>query len=261
MRRRSFSQLCSVCVVMLATIGIIGCHSGTPAQGPGQQRIGPDGQTLVWVPSGSFMMGSDDGPDDERPIHRVTLDGFWIGRCEVTNAQYRAFCNATGREFPASSNQGDDHPVGAVNWYDAQAYCAFYGYTLPTEAQWEYAARGPSVPTYPWGDEWDAQKCCNWANLGPGDRTFPVGSFPAGASWCGALDMAGNVWEWCADWYSETYYQVSPEWNPPGPESGESRVVRGDSWWSEDPRVAQRFDLPSGAEGNSFGFRVSTNVP
>ena len=261
MRLTHLCRFCVVSIVLLLIVGVLGCHSGTPGPGPGERMIGPDGQTLVWVPGGSFMMGSEDGPDDEQPIHRVTLDGFWIGRCEVTNEQYRAFCNATGREFPASSNQGDDHPVGAVNWHDAQAYCAFYGYTLPTEAQWEYAARGPAVPTYPWGDAWDAQKCCNWENLGPGDRTFPVGSFPAGASWCGALDMAGKLWEWCADWYSEAYYQVSPELNPAGPESGESRVLRGDSWWSEDPRVAQRFDIPAGAEGISFGFRVSVNFP
>jgi len=158
----------------------------------------------------------------------VTLDGFWICRHEVTNAQYRAFCNATGRLFPSDSNDGNAHPVVDVSWYDAQAYCDFYGYTLPTEAQWEYAARGPTSRVYPWGNEWDTQQCCNWDNRGPGGRTFPVGSFPWGY-------MAGNASEWSADLYSATYYQASPELNPPGPESGSIRALRGCSWYSANP--------------------------
>jgi formylglycine-generating enzyme required for sulfatase activity len=227
---------------------------------PGDETTGPDGQTLVWVPAGSFMMGSEDGLPDERPVHQVTLDGFWIGQCEVTNAQYAAFCDATGLDW--NPPEPGDHPVMHVNWYDAQEYCDYYGYTLPTEAQWEYAARGPAVPTYPWGNEWDAQKCCNWDNWGPGaDRTFPAGSFPAGESWCGALDMAGNVCEWCADWYSQTYYQVSPEVNPPGPESGTIRVCRGGSWYMpQGPDYCRTANRGGGTPqyGNDHtGFRVA----
>ncbi len=229
------------------------------------EMIGPDGQTLVWVPGGSLMMGSDDGLwDNEQPVHQVTLDGFWIGQCEVTEAQFLAFCITTGYGFPGCVGfdpQGDDHPVVCVTWYDAQEYCDYYGYSLPTEAQWEYAAAGPTSRTWPWGDTWDPQKCCNGGNRGPGGYTFPVGSFPAGASWCGALDMAGNVWEWCADWYSDTYYQISPELNPPGPESGSHRVLRGGSCNSLSPdnlRAAYRngYGVPS----NRFvyyGFRCS----
>ena len=112
----------------------------------------------------------------------------------------------------------------------AAAYCAHYVYVLPTEAQWEYAARGPDARTWPWGNLWDAGKCCNINNKGPGGTTFPVGSFAAGASWCGALDMTGNIHEWCADWYDEEYYQVSPELNPQGPDSGTHRVARGGFW-------------------------------
>jgi len=166
---------------------------------PGYKTTGADGQTLVWVPSGSFMMGGTVFPH-EQPIHEVTIEGFWIGQCEVTNAQYQVFCTATGRTFPLGSDQGDDHPVVDVSWDDAKAYCDHYGYALPTEAQWEYAARGPASSAYPWGDAWDLSRCCNYDNKGPGGRTYPVGSFPTGVSWCGALDMAGNVWEWCADW-------------------------------------------------------------
>ena len=215
-------------------IALLRCLVGLapwPIPCTGETTNGSDGQTLVWVGGGSFMMGSDEGLEQERPVHRVTMDGFWIGQCEVTNAQYRAFCDATGRTFPPESGEGDDHPVEYVNREDAWDYCQHYGYALPTEAQWEYAARGPAAPAYPWGDEWDEQKCCNWFNEGPTYRTFPVGSFPTGASWCGALDMAGNVWEWCADRYDPNYYDVSPELNPPGPqeEEGQPGVLRGGS--------------------------------
>ncbi|HCU35377.1 MAG TPA: hypothetical protein DGT21_07925 [Armatimonadetes bacterium] len=227
---------------------------------PGDETTGPDGQTLVWVPAGSFMMGSEDGLPDERPVHQVTLDGFWIGQCEVTNAQYRAFCDATGRAFPAWSTQGDPHPVVWVSWEDAQAYCDHYGYVLPTEAQWEYAAAGPDALTYPWGDEFDDQKCCNFDTKGPGGTTFPVGSFPAGASWCGALDMVGNVYEWCNDWYSATYYEVSPELNPPGPADGTKKVLRGGSYGNTNQRCRAAFrynyEYPNSiSEG--WGFRVA----
>ncbi len=229
---------------------------------PGQEMVGPDGQTLVWVPGGSFMMGSNTD-SDEQPIHRVTLDGFWIGQCEVTNAQYQAFCDATGRTSLEDSNQGGGQPVLYVGWSEAQAYCEYYGYSLPTEAQWEYAARGPDAWVYPWGNEWDAQKCCNWENWIRGDyRTYPVGSFPAGVSWCGALDMAGNVSERCADWYSATYYEVSPELNPPGPVGGAWRVCRGGSWYvPQGPdycRAAARDCCGSPEIGCDYcGFRVS----
>ncbi len=234
----------------------------------GDEMTGPDGQTLVWVPGGSLMMGRDDGWPDEQPVHQVTLDGFWIGQCEVTNAQYRAFCTATGHTFPDYTSwypyQGDDHPVVYVSWDDAQAYCDHYGYALPTEAQWEYASRGPGALQFPWGHSWDLWKCCNYFNTGPGGYTFPVGSFPAGASWCGALDMAGNVWEWCADWYSDTYYQISPELNPPGPGSGSYRVVRGGSWSLDLPRdgvhAASRGNYDPSRRSGNFGFRCSRGL-
>lgn len=220
----------------------------TPGTAAGQEVIGPDDGTYVWVPAGEFMMGSEDW-GDERPVHRVRLtEGFWLSKCEVTNAQYRRFCEATGREFPSDSDQGPDHPVGCVSWEDATAYCDHYGLRLPTEAQWEYAARGPRAREYPWGDDWDATRCCNRENTGPGDRTYPVGSFPTGASWCGAQDLAGNVWEWCGDWYDGEYYRGSPEEDPEGAQQGQHRVARGGGF---DPgaiccRSAGRFrDVPT----------------
>ncbi len=234
-----------------------------PGSSAGDEIVGPDGGVYVWVPPGSFMMGSDDGSDSEKPVHRVQLDGFWLGKHQVTNAQYRAFCDATGRAFPAKSDQGDDHPVVWVNYHDAQAYCEHHALGLPTEAQWEYAARGPENRVYPWGDEWAPENLCWLRKKGPGGKTFPVGSFPAGASWCGALDMAGNVWEWCADWYSATYYQFSPELNPRGPESGAARVSRGGSWYylSDDCRGADRADSGPSCSVSHCGFRCAIAVP
>ncbi len=261
-------RLCAVSVVLLA-VGIIGCHSSDPLRQPidggtqpGEQRIGPDGQTLVWVPGGSFMMGSEN-EDFEGPVHQVTLDGFWIGQCEVTNAQYRAFCNATRRQFPPESKRGDNHPVVSVTWDDAQAYCDHYGYSLPTEAQWEYAAGGAESLIYPWGNEWIPGNLCWRGNPGPEADTFPVGSFPAGASWCGALDMAGNLWEWCADWWTFDYYQSSPELNPAGPETGESRTLRGGSWSNVSYycRSACRSNPARPLAWFHYGFRVSRSVP
>ncbi len=219
---------------------------------PGEETIGPDGQTFVWVPGGSFMMGSAAGREDEAPVHQVTLDGFRIGKHEVTNDAYAAFLNDAQ---PADVSQWLDidswdcgivffegvyqakaqlgqHPVVMVTWHGAVAYCEHYGYRLPTEAEWEYAAAGPGARVYPWGNEWDGGKCCHWGNRGPLGETFAVASFPAGVSWCGALDMAGNVWEWCSDWYSATYYTQSPAANPTGPDGGGDRVLRGGSWYN-----------------------------
>ena len=189
-------------------------------------------------------------------MHQVALDSFWIGECEVTNGQYRAFCDATGRTCPIGSAALDDHPAMAITWDNAKAYCDHYGYVLPTEAQWEYAAAGPEAATYPWGDEWDDQKCCNHFNPGPVGTTFPVGSFPAGASWCGALDMSGNWWEWCADWYASDYYQVSPESNPRGPDTGTSRVLRGGSCFSMAGQCRAAYRYYSGPT-HPQGFRVA----
>jgi len=212
-----------------------------PGTHAGQEIVGPAGIALVWVPGGSFMMGSTDEDvayavreldtkrewlEDEQPAHRVELSGFWMGKTEVTVAQWRSVMGSA----PSGNDRGDDHPVVYVSWDDCVEFCEKAGLELPTEAQWEYAARGSDSRRYPWGDDWDEDRLCWSDNQGPGGRTFPVGSFPSGASWCGALDMVGNVWEWCADWYDEDYYADSPPRDPPGPTSGRGRVLRGGSW-------------------------------
>jgi formylglycine-generating enzyme required for sulfatase activity len=205
-----------------------------PGTKVGDEITGPDGGKMVWVPAGGFEMGSPEGEGYswEHPAHRVGITkGFWLGKCEVTNAGYRQYCRETGAEFPKDSDQADNHPVVCVTLAEAKAYCKHYELSLPTETQWEYAARGPEGRKYPWGNEWDPKKCCNNANQGPKGTTFPVGSLSPGNSWCGASDLAGNVWEWCRDWYGEKYYAQSPTDDPQGPDSGEYGVLRGGSWY------------------------------
>lgn len=217
----------------------------------GEEIAGPDGGTYVWVPPGEFMMGSENGDDDEKPVHRVRITkGYWLSKCEVTNAQYLRFVEATGHRAPNQSVYRDppvwrngsypsemaEHPVVCVSWEDAKAYCDYYGLRLPTEAEWEYSARGPKASVYPWGNEWDKTKCCHYENRGPKGRTFPVGSFPAGASWCGALGLAGNVEEWCWDWYGAGYYSASPGSDPEGSQGGRFRAYRGGCWGSSSNR-------------------------
>lgn len=236
----------------------------TPGSTAGEERQGPDGGMYVWVPPGGFLMGAETGDPDEKPLHRVRITaGFWLSKCEITNAQYRRFCEATGREFPAHSDQTEDHPVHSVTWHDAAAYCAHHGLRLPTEAEWEYAARGPESRTYPWGNEWAVDRCCWGGNLGPERRTFPVGSLPEGRSWCGAMDMVGNVREWCADWMSESYYGASPEADPEGPGSGEQRACRGGGWSSLTAycRCADRDGMRPGTASRKLGFRTAGTSP
>ena len=226
----------------------------------------------VFVPAGSFLMGSEDGNDDERPVHEVTLDAFWIDRTEVTNAQFAA-CVAGGACQPpadTSSHARDhyygndafaDYPVIHVSWNDAGDFCAWAGGRLPTEAEWEYAARGPEGFTYPWGNQ---DISCTLANYwgkdgGCVDDTSEVGNYPDGDSWVGALDMAGNVREWVNDWYDSGYYGNSPSENPPGPASGKYRLLRGGAWSNagDFARSSNRFNYQPVNRSGFVGFRCA----
>jgi serine/threonine-protein kinase len=255
----------------------------------------------VYVPEGEFLMGSDDQFDAEKPQHTVYLDAYWLDQTEVTTAMFAAFVQATGYETDAEkegsswvynpdgqewesvsgadwqhprgpgSPAEDTHPVVHVSWNDAEAYCAWAGRRLATEAEWEKGARGPDGRLYPWGDDAPAGNLLNfadvnlnidWADTSIDDGyafTAPVGSYPAGASPYGALDMAGNVWEWVADWYSDTYYATSPADNPTGPASGDSRAQRGGSWDDNDRyvRAAYRFRNSPVVRLDLLGFRCA----
>ena len=193
---------------------------------------------MVRVPSGSFRMGSEDGPDNERPVHEVFLDAFYIDKYEVTNAQYLAFAEAAGYEQPeylrVEAFRDPDQPVVALPWPYAKAYCEWAGMKLPSEAQWEKAARGIDGRTYPWGNEApDETRGCFNAS----DHPVVVGTYPDGVSPYGAHDMAGNVWEWTYDEYAHTFYYRSSERNPvnlesAGEEEGPDRTLRGGGWLS-----------------------------
>jgi len=240
----------------------------TPTPGIGSIQISPiDGMSQVYIPAGEFEMGSDLGDSDERPVHTVYLEAFWMDQTEVTNAMY-AQCVAAGDcDLPSSlisytraSYYGNavyaDYPVIYVSWNGAQDYCDWAGRRLPTEAEWEKTARGMDGRAYPWGEGID----CDQANIGGCvNDTAAVGSYPVGASPYGALDIAGNVWEWVADRYDDDYYADSPSENPMGPASGSYRVLRGGSWVNNDlnARSANRNWFNPDFTGYNFGFRCA----
>ncbi len=216
-----------------------------------------DGEELCFVPSGEFLMGSNDlgKPYIE---HKVTLDAYWIYRTPVTVAQYRKFCKMRNRQMPPAPDWGwrDSDPIVNVSWQDASDYADYANASLPTEAQWEKAARGTDGRRYPWGDDWLPERCVNAPTTGQHPRA--VGSFPSGASPFGVLDMAGNVWEWCSDVYDSKYYSVSPAANPTGPESGSIHVLRGGSWCNVKAktfRSAYRYCDGIYNFDESYGFR------
>ncbi|OQX83550.1 MAG: hypothetical protein B6D63_06055 [Candidatus Latescibacteria bacterium 4484_7] len=255
---------------------------------------------MVFIKGGWFKMGSNDGEDDEKPVHRVWVDDFYMDKYEVTNAEYevtnaefKRFVDATayvttaekegsawnwnGKEWkeikgsnwmhpsgPGSGIKGKmDYPVVNVSWSDAVAYAEWAGKRLPTESEWEYAARGGlKGKKYPWGNEIMHNDANYWGTGGRDswEYTAPVGSFPPNGY--GLYDMAGNVWEWCLDWYDKKYYSKSPERNPKGPDTGTYRVVRGGGWYGgpRDLRCADRnFDSPEGRY-SPLGFRCAKDA-
>jgi len=246
------------------------------------------GVVMRLVPAGEFLMGSDSGSEDEKPVHQIYLDNYYMDKYEVTNALYQA-CVLTGICTPphiTSSNtnsnyygntQFADYPVINVDWYQANVYCEWRDSRLPTEAEWEKAARGTSGYTYPWGEGEEGKMDCKMANYGEcTSDTTAVGSYPAGASPYDILDMAGNVREWVADWYLASYYDNSPTKNPLGPDTGTHRVVRSGSWggsylraWSGRTWYVFDFSVRSSFRGSgvpelwvyNLGFRCARSLP
>ncbi len=260
----------------------------------GDTRTDEHGIEQIWVPAGCFLMGTspeqtkvvrDARPPafviselpSEQPQHEVCLTrGYWIDRTEVTNAAFQAFVDDGGytdqsywsekgwewlgtqdvSKLPVQcTDTADDLPRVCVTWYEAEAYANWRGGSLPTEAQWEYAARGTDSLIYPWGNDWDA----SLANVVDSEGLTPVGTYPDGASWVGALDMAGNAMEWVQDWLDKKYYQNSPKDDPTGPEKGSRKVEKG-GWWGSDPAVARaayrHFEDPPTYQDHHIGFRI-----
>jgi serine/threonine-protein kinase len=280
---------------------------GTNAKGYREFQNKKDNSILIEIPAGEFWMGSvpKEGDDDEHPQHLVYLDTFYIGKYEVTNEQFDRFIKATGYKTDVEKlgkgriyepeNQGNwvekagvswryyynkdtkKYPVVLISWNDAKAYCDWAGLRLPTEAEWEKAARGTDKRKYPWGIEppgekgvaranyADSQTGYDWSDPSVDDGykfTAPVGGYELGVSPYGGYDMAGNVWEWCLDRYGEFYYMVKAVENPPGPTTGSSRVLRGGSWFSSaiELRCANRNKIGQGYENPDLGFRPACST-
>ncbi|MBD3184083.1 SUMF1/EgtB/PvdO family nonheme iron enzyme [Candidatus Poribacteria bacterium] len=264
---RNKLALFSVFLIFLITFFIIITNANVPVFNTKVDSVTPkvvrDDSPMVLIPAGEFQMGSESGGDDEKPVHIVYLDDFYIDKYEVTNARYKKFLDETDHREPGywkdPNYNSPDHPVVGISWEDARAFCKWAGKRLPTEAEWEKAARGGLVgKKYPWGDEIDHDKA-NYYGTGGKDKweyTSPVGSFPPNEY--GLFDMAGNVWEWCADVYDSKYYSVSEKKNPKGPESGVFRVLRGGGWIPNDVehlRVSYRGALKQTQSHCGFGFR------
>ncbi len=205
---------------------------------------------MVSIPGGEFVMGSNNGDPDEAPPHAVSVAPFWMDVTEVTNDEFAAFLQATGYQAPTVQLGEGNHPVSRVTWDDADAYCTWAGKRLPSEAEWEFAARSTDGRVYPWGNDWDPAKS-NGRELGIRGTTA-VGSFGAGASPFGVLDMAGNVREWTADWYDK--YPGSSHYSN---YFNKFRVHRGGGWFDDagDLRAANRNGGPPESANDDLGFR------
>ncbi len=262
-RRRPGSFRCRtpLMIAALATataIGIPACRNSRRSE----TNLDPG---MILIPAGYFFMGSNHGSGAERPPHLVWLDAFFIDKYEVTNSRYGEFLGATGYAKPSFWNNprynSPNQPVVGVSWDDAAAYCRWAGKRLPTEAEWEKAARGGlDGRKFPWGDEGPKGRAVFGQDMDTG-KPAPVGSYEPNGY--GLYDMAGNVWEWCSDRYQEDYYGISPQQNPRGPDTGQDRVVRGGSWigsgfkeyYDDVLRCAFRRRHPPGDRTDDFGFR------
>jgi formylglycine-generating enzyme required for sulfatase activity len=257
----------------------------------GDLRIKADNPDMVLVKAGKFMRGSRkddaDADSDEKPQREIYLDDFWIGKYQVTNEEFKEFVDDSGygkaRKNMWSEEgwrwcekneitkpeywhdrkwNGSNFPVVGISWFEAEAYANWlsertgHQYRLPTEAEWEKAARGTKGFKYPWGEHFDKNSCNSWES--ELRRTSPVGIYPKGKSPYGCFDMAGNVLEWCSDWYDDNYYANSPDSNPKGPSRGAIRALRGGCWYSraERCRSALRYHFVPRLRGDDLGFRL-----
>ena len=226
---------------------------------PALTLAGNDHENMALIPRGEFTMGSNEHAD-ETP-HQVVLDAYYIDKFEASNKDYKEFLRETGHTAPAYWDDprlnGPEQPVVGVNWYDASKFCEWKGKRLPTEAEWERAAKGPRGSHYPWGHKLDQGKANYGQHVG---KTMPVNSYPQGASDYGVYNMAGNVFEWVSDWYDPSYYNVSPALNPEGPaigvnfaNQGAVKVLKGGSWLAPSSSLHTSHRFWNQPENNSYG--------
>jgi len=230
---------------------------------------GKDGAPMVLVPAGEFPMGSEQGDDDEQPVHRVFLDSFYLDTFEVTNGQFAKFVAAIQSEPPWGFADQEtpvvraDHPVRWVNWLEATGYCLWAGKRLPTEAEWEKAARGTDGRVYPWGNEPPTPVHAVFGLKEGADTVSPIGNRDKGMSPYGVHDLAGNLYEWVADWYDEAVYTTQLTINPRGPTEGTTKVQRGGSYINSPYRLRASFRTkgdPTEHDPN-VGFRCAHDAP
>ena len=235
---------------------------------PGEEPLSGE---MVTIPAGPFVRGTEGGGFDERPQRTIYLDAFAIDRYEVTNHQYQQFVLATGHRKPGLPSRyaksgakvrGINQPIVYVSWDDADGYCRWKGKRLPTEAEWEKAMRGTDGRLWPWGDS-EQPDGANWARVQDGhEASARVGTFQSDKSPYGVMDGAGNVMEWVADWYDEIYYKSSPDRNPPSPEYGTYRVLRGGGYTTSggDVRITSRSKMMPDFRDETIGFRCASST-
>jgi len=232
--------------------------------------VGEEGREMVQIPEGPFTMGGKEGDPDEAPEHQIYLATYYIDKKEVTQAEYERYVKMTKRGKPFIPVFEDDQskilrpelPAMGMSWADAEAYCKWAGKRLPTEAEWEKAGRGEGKRRYPWGDEFGM----GHANVDGDEDGFkylaPPGAFESGRSPYGVYDMTGNVAEWVADTYDEHYYEKAPYRDPPGPEEGQHKVIRGGSWreTQHNARLSKRFQAKMWRTDTTIGIRCARDA-
>lgn len=244
-----------------------------PTESNGRDVVGKDGAPMVLVPAGDFIMGSDKGDEDEAPVHRVHLNAFYIDKFEVTNGRFSKYVDAIQGEPPWGFSDKEtpvthaDRPVRWVSWMDAMGYCLWVGKRLPTEAEWEKAARGTDERVYPWGNDPPTPVHAVYGlKEGGAEMVSVIGNHHMGQSPYGAQDLAGNLYEWVMDWYAEDFYSSfinSPAINPRGPVEGTAKVQRGGSYINAPYRLRSSFRTKAdpAEQDHNVGFRCVQEAP